>query len=215
MQATISPRIPLARVAAIVLAAGMSRRFGPDNKLLAAVDGDPLVRRVVMQARASQACSVSVVTGHEPDRIAGALAGLSLDLVHNPDFAQGMGTSVAAGIKALPVADLPDGAVVLLADMPAVEAALIDRLIGAFADDGARRIVFPVDADGRQRNPVLWPRALFDELARLDGDKGGRDLIRAHPDLVLRLPVGDDDAVSRDIDTPEALAAWREGKTRR
>ena len=199
----------MSHVAAIVLAAGLSRRFGAGNKLTADADGQPLVRRVVEQALASRAAQIVVVTGHEPDAIASALAGLPLRVVHNAHYRQGMGTSVAAGVASLD-ANMA-GALVLLGDMPDVDAVLLDRLMQGFAEAGADRIVMPVDTDGRQRNPVLWPRRLFAALARLDGDKGGRDLIAAEGASVVRLAVADASAVSLDIDTPEALAAWRAG----
>lgn len=197
------------RIAAVVLAAGLSRRFGRDNKLLADIGGGPLLRRVVEQARRSQAARLLVVTGHEADRVAAALASLDIELVHNPDYLLGMGTSVAAAIRAIMAESSIAGALVLLGDMPEIDAALLDRIMAAFAQSGGDRIVFPVDGEGRQRNPVLWPRALFAELVRLDGDTGGRDLIARHPGLALPLAVGDASAVSLDIDTPQALADWR------
>lgn len=199
-------------VAAIVLAAGMSRRYGRENKLLADAAGEPLVRRVVARVLASRARPVLVVTGHDSEGVRAALAGLAVDFVHNPDFERGMGTSVAAAVRLLQARDGVTGAAVLLGDMPEIDAALLDRMLEAFAGDGGRRIVFPVDREGRQRNPVLWPRSLFEALAGLDGDRGGRDLIQQHAGATLPLQVADENAISRDIDTPEALAAWRAGR---
>src|SRR5262245_7545560 len=120
-----SPR----RIAAVVLAAGRSTRMGGPNKLLAEIAHRPLVRIAVEEALASRARPVIVVVGHQRAEVERALAGLPVHLVHNPDFAQGLGTSLKAGIAAVP-ADA-DGAIICLGDMPQVDASLIDRLIGA------------------------------------------------------------------------------------
>ena len=91
------------RVAAIVLAAGQSRRMGQLNKLLAEIDGVPMVRRAVDAARASKAEPVVVVTGHEPERVRATLGRKRrTEVVHNPDYAAGLSTSLARGLAALP-----------------------------------------------------------------------------------------------------------------
>ena len=108
------------RIAAVVLAAGRSTRMGAVNKLIAEIGGKPLVRIAAEQALASRASPVIVVTGHERERVEAALAGLPVALVHNPDYAEGLGTSLKAGIAAVP--EDADGAVVCLGDMPQVDA---------------------------------------------------------------------------------------------
>src|SRR5262249_7736818 len=115
---------PGRRIAAVVLAAGRSTRMGGPNKLLAEIGGRPLVRIAAEQALASRAGPVIVVTGHQRDKVEQVLGGLSVRLVHNADYAQGLGTSLRTGIAAVP-ADA-DGAIVCLGDMPQVDAALID-----------------------------------------------------------------------------------------
>src|SRR5205807_4965072 len=106
--------------------------------------------------------------------------------VHNPDFAQGLGTSVRAGIAAVP-ADA-DGAVVCLGDMPQVDAALIDRLIAAFDPQKGALAVMPT-IDGRRGNPVLWSRRFFPDLMAIEGDVGARNLISRYGAAVVELPV--------------------------
>jgi molybdenum cofactor cytidylyltransferase len=103
-----------------------------------------------------------------------------------------------------------DGAVVCLGDMPLIDAHLIDRLIEAFAPDRGNLIAVPV-SDGRRGNPVLWSRRFFDELMTLDGDIGARHLIAKHSQAVAEVPVEGHGAFL-DIDTPEALAAARQGQ---
>jgi molybdenum cofactor cytidylyltransferase len=197
------PREPIAEgpVAAVILAAGRSRRMGGPNKLLATFDGEPLVRRVAEAALASRARPVIVVTGHMRDAVEAALAGLAVRLVHNADFAEGLSASLRTGIAAVP--EDCAGALVTLADMPGITAAVLDALINAFQPREGRAIIVPTAA-GKRGNPVLWARAFFPELMRLTGDAGARHLIEAHADAVHRLEVGE--AIAVDVDTPQALA---------
>jgi molybdenum cofactor cytidylyltransferase len=189
------------RIAAIVLAAGRSTRMGGPNKLLAEIGGKPLVRIAAEQALASRASPVIIVTGHEHERVEAALAGMTVKLVHNPDFASGLGGSLKAGIAAVP-ADV-DGAVVCLGDMPRVDAALIDQLIAAFDPEKGALAVVPV-FDGKRGNPVLWSRRFFPDLTAIEGDIGARHLIGRYSEAVVEVPVTGKAALV-DIDTPEAL----------
>jgi molybdenum cofactor cytidylyltransferase len=131
-----------------------------------------------------------------------ACPGLDATVVANPDFA-GAEHSLKAGIAAVPAAC--DGALVLLGDMPRIEASDLDRLIAAFVP-GA--IVVPVH-EGRQGNPVLWPRACFPELMQLEGDAGAKRLIAAHRDAVHEVEMGTG-RIFADIDTPEELQRLRD-----
>jgi molybdenum cofactor cytidylyltransferase len=191
------------RVAAIVLAAGRSTRMGGPNKLLAEVGGRPLIRIAVEGALASKARPVIVVTGHQRDRIEETLKGLPVTFAHNPDFAQGLSTSLRAGIAAVP-ADV-DGVVVCLGDMPQIEASLIDRLIAAFDPERGALVVVPT-VDSKRGNPVVWSRRFFTDLVTLEGDVGARHLIGGYPEAVAEVPVTGQ-ATLIDIDTPDALAA--------
>lgn len=190
------------RVAAVILAAGRSRRMGGPNKLVATVGGRPLVRIAAEAALASRAESVVVVTGHRADEVATALDGLETRLVHNPDYAEGLSTSLKAGIAALP--EDVDGAVVMLADMPGVDAQTIDQLIESFDPESGALVVLPT-FQGKRGNPVLWSKRLFPELLTVEGDTGGRHLLGTHRDAVVEVETGR--AVAVDVDTPEALAA--------
>jgi molybdenum cofactor cytidylyltransferase len=193
------------RVAALVLAAGRSTRMGGPNKLLAEIGGRPLVRIAVEQALASRARPVVVVTGHQRGEVEAALKGLGVTFAHNPDYAQGLSTSLKAGIAALPAG--ADGAIVCLGDMPQVDAGLIDRLVGAFDPEKGALVVVPTIA-GKRGNPVVWSRRFFADLGRLDGDVGARHLIGAYPEAVVEVPVTGR-AAFVDVDTPDALRAVR------
>jgi molybdenum cofactor cytidylyltransferase len=190
------------KIAALVLAAGQGRRMRGPNKLLSTVNGKPLVRIATEAALKSKAGSVTVVTGHRADDVKAALKGLRVAFVHNPDHAEGLSTSLRTGIESLGAG--VDGAIVLLADMPGVEAQTIDRLIGAFAPDQGALLVVPT-FEGKRGNPVLWSSRFFPALAAVQGDTGGRHLIGENPESVVEVEVGP--AVALDIDTPEALAA--------
>jgi molybdenum cofactor cytidylyltransferase len=189
------------RIAAVVLAAGRSTRMGGPNKLLAEIAGRPLLRIVAEEALASRANPVIVVVGHERAEVEKALAGLRVQLVHNPDFAQGLGSSLKAGIAAVPAE--ADGAIVCLGDMPQVDASLINRLIAAFDPDRGALIVMPT-VEGRRGNPVLWSRRFFPDLMAIEGDVGARHFIGRYSEAVVEVPL-EDKAALVDVDTPEAL----------
>lgn len=197
------PRAAERNIAALVLAAGRSSRMGGPNKLLAEIGGRPLVRIAVEQALASHARPVIVVTGHQRERVEAALAGLPVKLVHNPAFADGLGTSLKTGIAALPAET--DGVIVCLGDMPQVDAALIDLLIGALDPEKGALIAVPT-IDGQRGNPVVWTRRFFPELMAVEGDIGARHLIGLYSEAVAEVPLTGTAALT-DVDTPEALAA--------
>ena len=198
-----APTAGAPRVGALVLAAGQSRRMGALNKLLIEVDGEPMVRRVAAAALASRARPVIVVTGHEAERIRAALVGFDVVFVHNPDYAEGMSTSLDCGLQALdPVLD---GAVICLGDMPRTSAVLIDRLIAGFSPLEGRNVGVPTYR-GKRGNPVLWAARYFGEMRRLSGDVGARHLIGDHADAVYEIE-SPDHSVTIDVNTPEALDA--------
>ena len=195
------------RVAALVLAAGQSRRMG-SNKLVADVAGVPMVARVVDAALASRAEPVVVVTGNEAERVRAALTGRKVAFAHNDRFAEGLSTSLKAGLDTLP-ADI-DGVLVCLGDMPGITAAHLDRLIAAFDPEAGAAICVPT-FNGKRGNPVLWARRYFPEMRDVAGDVGARNLIGAHADEIREVAMGDS-SVLEDLDTPAALAAHLAGR---
>ncbi len=200
-----SARPAAGRVAGVVLAAGRSRRMGRINKLLAEIDGVPMVARTVETLLASRADPILVVTGHEAERLRDALADRPVRFVHNPDYASGLATSLRAALAEVP--EDADGAVLCLGDMPRVRPAHLDRLIAAFAADDRPAICVPTH-NGRRGNPVVWHRRFFEEMAQVAGDTGARHLIGEHAESVIEVAM-DDGGVLVDVDTPEALSAAR------
>jgi len=195
--------VDTSRCAAVVLAAGRGTRMPHAHKLSVEVDGEPMVRRAVGAALASQARPVVVVTGHEAEKVRAALAGLDVVFVHNPDYAAGLSTSLRAGIAALP--EDVEAAVVMLGDMPKVEGELVDRLARAIDVEAGQLIAVPV-AEGRRGNPVAWARRMFPALMALAGDVGARHLIVQYDELVVEVPAEGEGAFL-DIDTRDELAA--------
>lgn len=193
----------MADLAAIVLAAGASRRFGASNKLLASIGDRPLARCLVEEILASGAADVTVVTGCEAPLIESALAGLAVRYAHNDSWQTGMGSSIACGVRALQ-SDYA-GAFVVPADMPFLKASLLQQLASAFHRHGAQRVIYAATPAGEQRNPVLWPRRHFADLAELSGHGGAKELVRSLGTEAIAVPV--DAALLADIDTPQQLKA--------
>ena len=192
--------------AAIVLAAGRSRRMGAVNKLLEPVDGSgqPMCRVVVERLAAAGLSPVVVVTGHDAGAVRAAMAGAPVQFAHNPDHEEGMGTSLAAGARALGEVD---AVLVVLGDMPDVSGEDIAQLLRAYHSASGATIVAP-SVGGRRGNPVLFSGAHLPALRRCAGDQGARRLLREHADALLLVALRSDGTLL-DIDTPDQLAARR------
>jgi molybdenum cofactor cytidylyltransferase len=191
------------RVGAVVLAAGESRRFGATKQLLP-WEGSTLLGHVVDVALASGAQPVVVVLGHQADACRAALGRRPVQVVVNPDWAQGQSTSVRAGLAALP--DNVSGALFPLVDQPGVSPAVFNALIERHQATLAP-VVWP-EHEGRRGNPVLFDRNAFPYLMRLTGDSGGRPVLQAFARHAERVPVPDP-GVLLDIDTPDDYARAR------
>lgn len=191
------------RVAGILLAAGEGSRLG-QPKALVELGGQTLAERGVAMLRDGGADPVVVVTGAVPISMAGVRT------VDNPDWRSGMGSSLAAGLRALgdgrgvgSPADNCAAAVVALADQPLVGSEAVRRLIAAYR---AGASVAVAAYDGKPRNPVLLAREHWDAVLELaTGDTGARPFLRAHPELVTLVECGDTGS-AYDVDTPEDLA---------
>jgi molybdenum cofactor cytidylyltransferase len=190
------------RVAGVVLAAGLSTRMGR-NKMLLQIGGRSLVRRAVETALAAQLDPVLVVLGHERERVEAEVQGLQCAPVHNPEYAEGMNTSLRAGIRALP-SDVA-GAVVMLGDMPLVGVAMLRALVDTF-----RRAKPPLllsTYDGVVAPPILYGRALFDELRALHAEACGKSIVNAHRAEAIELSWPKE--ALTDLDAPEDFARVR------
>jgi molybdenum cofactor cytidylyltransferase len=193
----------MAKLAAVLLAAGASTRFGPENKLLVQLNGRPLVCGVAEAVLRGGVAEVVVVSGYDEVRIKDALAGLPLRYVSNAAWEEGMGSSIAAGVRALH--EDVTAAFIVPGDMPNLEADLLRTLADTFEGNGRRSIVYPTTPDGEQRNPVLWPARYFAELAALTGAQGGKALLGQHAGDCIRVVLASA-AACADVDTPADLA---------
>lgn len=197
----------MARLAAVVLAAGASNRFGAENKLLAPIGGTPLVRRVIAEILAGQIADVIVVTGCDRAAIERALADLPTTMAHNADWQAGLGSSIATGVRAL--ASDTDAAFIVPADLPFLKSDLLKTLVCEFEQRQSRSIIYPATQAGEQRNPVLWPRRYFPKLCALTGHEGAKRLLR-QCESETRAVIVANDAALRDVDTPADLDAARD-----
>jgi len=195
-------------IVGVVPAAGTSTRMGR-QKLLLPLLGRPLIRLSVERVLAAALDLVIVVLGRDADLVAAALEGLPVRTVLNPRYAEGQSTSLHAGLAALP-ADA-EAVVVALGDQPLPDPGVIGRLVEAFRRTGQPVVVIRY-RDGRG-HPVLFARALFDELRQVTGDQGGRSVIARDPARVAEVIV--DAPRPPDVDTWADYEAVRRRATGR
>ncbi len=182
------------RVAGVILAAGDSKRF-PELKQLVRWQGKALVWYAVRVALEGGLNPVVVVTGASGDEVRKELAGEPVEFVDNPDWVRGQSSSMQAGLEA--VRDRSEAVVMLLADMPMVEAALVRALVDAYVESDA--VIAAPRVGERRGNPVLFTQAAYADLLAVEGDRGGRALIGSLPTIWVDW----DDSILQDIDNPE------------
>ncbi|MDX1689693.1 MAG: nucleotidyltransferase family protein [Acidimicrobiia bacterium] len=188
--------------AAIVLAAGGSRRLGRPKQLVA-VSGRPLLDRVVASVRSWPVDDVVVVLGAHRDEITAACDLGGARVVDNPRWSEGLATSIAAGLAACDA----DRAFLALGDQPAVDPSIPATLV-----DRTGPAVVPVYR-GVRANPVLVDRVLWPAFSALDGDRGGADLLRRHPEWVTE--VAFDREPPLDVDTEDDVQRLRRSSSSR
>jgi len=199
-------------IAVLVLAAGGSRRMGRP-KMLLPLSGGTVLATVVSRFLATPADRIVVVLGHEAAEVR-ARAGLPDDarlmILDNPDWNEGLSSSLKRGLLACPEAD---ALVVALGDQPAVDADVVRRLVEAWR--GGARLAVPVrgepgdPAASRAGHPVLFDRSLRDELLALTGDVGAREVLRRHWEEAAQIEAPS----PTDLDTEEDYRAFLEGRT--
>ena len=192
------------QTAGIILAAGMSRRFGRPKQLLM-LKNKHLLEWALDAALASRLAKVVLVLGHEHEKILQALGVKTnlprLQIVINHRYQEGQSGSLQSGLKMVHKAYY--SAMFLLGDQPRVQSSTIDDLLARFWDS-EKNICVPVHR-GRRVNPTLFSRAMYCRLMAINGDFGARNIIRENSEQVLYVEV-DDPAEFVDIDTPEDIA---------
>jgi len=186
-------------VIAVILAAGLSARMAPQNKLLLDFGGEPLVRRLAREALSSEAAEVFVVVGHDRWNVRKAIAGLPVTTVENPDYTESQMTSVRAGVLAAPEAA---GYLIIPGDMPLLTGADLDHLIARFNELGGEKAVVPFDETERG-NPIVIPGWSREEMYRRGINFGCRNLLINFPELVSPFRTAEPQFF-RDCDTQEA-----------
>jgi molybdenum cofactor cytidylyltransferase len=195
-------------VAAVVLAAGLSTRFGADNKLLAELGGQPVLRRTLDAVLGVVTVPPLVVLGHEAETVGACLAGLPVDLAVNPDYAEGQQVSVAFGLQRVSGADWT---LVVPGDMSALTAPALSALLAAARAGGAGRVTVPMR--GAERGSPVVLSADARAAIRAGGPKlGCGQFTRRHPGLVHCFDTKEA-AFFADIDTTGDLARARRGMT--
>ncbi|QLH80884.1 nucleotidyltransferase family protein [Halosimplex pelagicum] len=191
-------------VAGVLLAAGDSDRFGERDKLLATLDGGPLVRHAARTLADAEVGPVAAVVDPGSTGVRDALAGLDVAVVGNPDAAAGQAASVRHGVAW--ARDRADAVVFALGDMPRVDPETVDRLVAAYRD--GRGSALAAGYEGERGNPVLFDGRHFDALAAVEGDTGGRAVFERADDAAV-VETGDP-GVRLDVDRPGDLDGLRE-----
>jgi molybdenum cofactor cytidylyltransferase len=193
----------LMKVDGIILAAGLSRRFGRPKQLVE-WRGQPLILHATETALASRLRTVIVVIGHVADQVRAALGPVvaypNLTVVYNPEYEEGRASSIRCGLRALPKD--AQAAMFLAGDQPLITAELINALIDTFVQHRSL-ICYPVSGLTRS-NPTIFAAELFPELMRLTGDVGGSVLIEKYKSRVCEHPLASPRAVT-DVDQEEDL----------
>lgn len=189
-------------VAGIILASGMSERFGASNKLLARVGGLPVIQRTTQAYVGAGLDPIVVVLGHEAQELEQLLRRLPVRCVHNPEYRLGQSRALVRGLEELPAG--AEAAVIGVGDQPFLPADVIRALMARFKLD--RPLLVAPRYAGQPGNPILFDRRLFPELHAVQGDVGGRPVVKSHNTDIVWLDI-DDDRAGRDIDTPADLAA--------
>ncbi len=195
--------VPDGRVGGVVLAAGESRRFDGGNKLLAAVEGTPIVRRSAATLLDSRLDDVVAIVGHEAEAVQNAFDGLEMVVRRNEEYTEGQSTSVREGIVASRERGW-DAVVFALGDMPFVSPSTVNTLLDAYA--AGEGSIVAAAYDGTRGNPVLFDASHFDALAQVTGDRGGRRLVGENPNSVL--VETEDPGTVRDIDSETDLKRY-------
>jgi molybdenum cofactor cytidylyltransferase len=190
------------RIVALVLAAGTSTRFG-DTKMIAPLHGKPLIQHALEAVQEACSGSVNLVVGHDKEAVVNAAAELANQIIVNINFAEGLGTSIAAGVQAC--RERADAILVLLGDQPLITNDHLTRLVEVWS--GAPDEIVASSFDEVQGPPILFPGDCFDELVKLTGDMGARFVMTNKRFVVKSIPCP---AARFDVDGPVDLQRLNE-----
>ncbi len=199
------------KIAALVLAAGQSKRMGRENKLLLPYEQGTVLSHVLGQINQAGIGDIYVITGHEKDLVEQEVRKNNGIAVYNDLYEEGLSTSVKAGIAALPKDT--DAVMIILGDMPNISADILRKIMAAYNVAQAQSIIIPTH-NGKRGNPILWDADFFGDFERLEGDMGAKILLNDYPEYITELETLSD-AIFLDIDTIEAYDDLKKQDSRR
>ena len=192
-------------IVGIILGAGRSRRMGLENKLVAEINGKPMIVHAIESVKNSRVNKTILVTGYQREIVERAVQGIEIEIIYNPNFTEGLSSSIKSiGHK---LTKNVDAVILCLGDMPGITSTHINSLIKAFKNNPNRQIVIPT-YNGRRGNPVLWGKKHFPLLVNLSGDRGAKVLFQNNENNITEVQI-EDEAILTDLDTPEALEKYR------
>lgn len=214
LSASISPLINESEqcppcITAIVLAAGLSRRMGTQNKLLLTIGNQSLIEKVVDKVAGSRVQEVLVVLGHEAAKMRRTLRNKPIKMVKNPLYQLGMTTSIQAGIQA--TLEETKGYMIVLGDLMKIESEDLNLLIHTFEvqiEKNPQVIVLPV-FEGNKGNPIIFSSYYRETILQHKEMNGCKGIVQAHSDQVVKIEMPDNHVVL-DIDTPDDYQALLE-----
>ena len=201
------------KIAGLLLAAGPSTRMGTSKQLLQ-ICGETLLERIINEALKSELDKVALILGHQAEEIRKAVGHIlsheKLVVIENPQYRRGISTSIVAGLS--DIEGKYDHVMILLADMPHINARLINLLCHRYLASGLS--IGAVQVESRRSHPVIFGRPLYNELRKVKGDMGAKALFQRHVDHVC-LVEPDFFYDDMDIDTPEDFAEFKKSKSKR
>jgi molybdenum cofactor cytidylyltransferase len=195
-------------ISAIVLAAGEAKRMG-QNKVLLPWQGKTLLEHVLDRLLHSEVDEIILVLGHEAERIREKISAQGIQIVVNPAYREGMSASLRQGLSIMD--KRAEAFLVALGDQPGIHEEMINQLIEAFHKALPRKNIVLPAYRSKPGHPVLFGIRYREEMGKLKGDVGGRQILADHPEDILSLEM-DTDEVLQDIDTPEDYREYLERK---
>ncbi|MEO1624071.1 MAG: nucleotidyltransferase family protein [Bacteroidota bacterium] len=195
-------------ISAIVLAAGMSRRMGADNKLLLPLDGKPILLHTLDRLQAAQPDEIVLVTGFESQKVEAITAERSVRIVHNPSYETGMTSSIQVGLHAL--APTVQAWMICLSDQPFLPSFVYSQLMDAFREKGTLRSIVAPLYNGKRGNPILFGSSYREAILKHDQPNGCKEIVKANSHQLIGLPF-DSSVLSQDIDTPNDYRLFQDG----
>ena len=187
------------KIDAIVLAGGMSKRFGEENKLLSKINNLPMILHIVLQLTIDEISDITIITGFNSKKIKNALSGLKVNIIENTSYKNGIGSTLSLGVSNL--SNKCDGVLICLADMPLLTSNDYKNLINHhLKNSGPSKITAPF-IKNKRGNPIIWGKKFYTELMNIEQNVGGQNLLNNHKDAIIEFQTLSL-SFFHDIDTP-------------